>query len=168
VDKRPISLNSLVFSDKKGKSIVTEDYNLTFDNLTYCELFIQDRYRYWKDVFGIELVIAEDKNETMKEIETLKVLEMVCERIGVDYMKARSKSQRHDVVDARRLAMNISFNRKVNKSTIGKALGLDHTTVIHHIKELSNLCQYDREEKKRFIDLEDYVMINLNGKSWKS
>ena len=164
---RPVSLNSLVFSNSKGEGIVTEDYHLTFSSHKHCELFIQERYRYWTDLLGIKLVIAEDKNETLEEIETLKVLEMVCERLGVDYMQARSKSQKSEVIDARRLTMNISFNRKVNKSTIAKALGLDHSTVIHHIKQLANLCKFDREEKKRFIDLEDWVLINLNGHETK-
>ena len=163
MENRPISLNSLVFSDKKGNSIVTEDYDMTFANLTYCELFIQERYRYWRDVLGIDLVIAEDKNETMKEIETQKVLEIVCERMGVDYLKARSKSQKREFVESRRFAMAISFGRKVNKSTIAKALGLDHATVLHHLKQLHNLCEFDRDEKKQFIDLEDYVLISMNG-----
>ncbi len=162
MEDRPVSLNSLIFSDKKGKSIVTEDYDLTFADKNYCELFIQDRYEYWKAVLEIDLVIAEDKNDTLKEIETQNILELVCKYTGVDYLQARSKSQKRKHVEARRFAMAISLGRKVNKSTIGRALGLDHATVLHHLTQLDNLCKFDAEERRQYMDLEDYVMINLN------
>lgn len=154
-----------MFSDKKGNSIVTEDYNLTFSNHNYCELFIQERYRYWKSVLGIELSIAEDSNDTLKEVETLKVLELVCEEIGVDYLHARSKSQKSEFVEARRFAINISWGRKVNKSTIGRALGIGHDTIIYHIKELTNLCKYDAIYRKQYLDLSESVMAIMNGES---
>ena len=44
-DERPIVLNSLRFSDKKGNFIVREGYDLVFNNYKAVEIFIQDRYK---------------------------------------------------------------------------------------------------------------------------
>ena len=161
MEDKPISLNSLVFVDSKGMSIVAEDYQLTFCNHTLCERFIKERHRYWKDVLKMELSINPDLSETMKDLEVLKVLELVCEKVGVDYLWARTKTQKGEAIVARRHAMVICYGRKMNKSNIAKALGFTHATVIHHLKEHNNICAYNRVYLKDFIDLEDEVLTSL-------
>lgn len=161
VENRPVTLNSLVFSDTKGNMVVKEEYLIAFDNYSSMELFIQDRYKYFKSVLNKELVMAPDNNETLKESEIKKVLELVCKFRGVNHLRAASRSRKDDYIECRRIAINICYDRHMQKTTIGKAYKLSHSNVLHHINKLNALCEVDRKYAIEYEKADEYVTSKL-------
>ena len=103
-NNRPVSLNSLSFTNSEGTIIVREDYFLQFENEEYAEVFIQSRYKFWKDLDDMKLSINIDMNETLAEIQIKSVLRLVSKYLGFRYRDVISKSQKRYFVEARRFA----------------------------------------------------------------
>ena len=161
---KAIALNGITFYHTQGHAVVTEGCFITFDTYEHMELYIQDRRIYWRDLLNLELTISPDNNETLLEKDVLKVLRLVCEKLGVDFDSAISKYQGCQEVEVRRFTIGICNNRKVQKTTIAKVLNLDHSTISHHTKTLMNLSKVDASYRKLFLDTEDYVMQKIGDR----
>ena len=156
-DNKPVSLESLKFSDKSGNLIVDEGYMLTFGNDELAEKYIQKRYKYWQKILGIDLVIAPNMNETLYEIEVVKVLKLVARFFNIPYRILTSKSRKREYVDARRIAINICKARNVQDSVISRVAKMDHSTVVFHKKKFIELCETDKKFIKMFDDADEFV-----------
>lgn len=161
--KNLISLNSLKFSDSKGKFILKEDYLITFSNDEALEKFIQSRYKYWCEVLGIKLTIAPDKIQTLHEIEIKKVFKLVARYCGVLYSDMTGPSRKREYIDAKRIAINICLQRGVKKWTIAKAIQIHHATVLHHQRAFADLVTFDKKLMTKYNLIEEFVFENMNG-----
>ena len=155
---KPLSLNSITFSDSKGNAVITEDYYITFSGDEAMEKFIQDRYRYWKELLTMDLVIAQDSCETLVELDVRKTLRLLCKCFKVDYKGARSKSRETKYVEVRRFTMVICRKRSTNLSVIGKSLGLDHSNIVHHLHKFDSLFETEQNVRDDFKKAEDYIV----------
>ena len=154
---KPLSLNSLTFSDDKGNRIVTEDYFITFRNDDAMEAFIQDRWDYWKRTLDMGLLFAQDSCETLDELNIRKTVRLVAKYFKVDYKGAISRSRKHEYIEVRRMAIAICLSRHTLLTTVGKAMNMHHATVIHHRDTFKNLCETDDKYKQDFDLVENYV-----------
>ena len=162
---RPINLNSLTFSDKSGKMVVIEDYNLTFAKASDAEKHIQKRYKYWTDLLKIDLVIAPNLNETLEHIEIKKVFKLTAKHLKLDYSDVMSKSRKPVLVEARRLAMNICLERGVKKARITDAVGITHDIIIHHQNKWAGFMEIDPDYAFNYGVIEEYVLKNLSNET---
>jgi G:T-mismatch repair DNA endonuclease (very short patch repair protein) len=160
---RPVTLHGISFCTTSGKPVVTESDSYTFCDYEHMEKYIQARRKFWANLFGRNLSISANSQETISEKQVVDILRLVCKKTGVDFKTARTDYRGRTVVEARRITMAICNNRKLAKRTIGKALRTDHSNTIYHINQLQNLCDTDREYRRQFLDIEDYVLIELGG-----
>ena len=160
---KPISLNGLRFTDKRGNFVVSEDHLLTFRDIHRLEIFINHRHRYWEDLLGEKLEFSQDAAETVAEIEVHKILNLVAKKMGVPIEKARSESTK-EAVEVRRIAIKICTDRKVRVIAISKALGMGHDLVIYHRKKFEGFCETDKSYKENYLQVEDYVFSTLYGR----
>lgn len=159
---KPLSLNGITFSDSKGIMVLTEDYYITFGGDEVMERFIQDRYKYWKELLNMDLVIAQDSCETLVELDVRKTLRLLCRCFKVDYRGARSDSRETKYVEVRRITMVICRKRGTNLSVIAKALRLkQHGTVSHHIDKFWALHETESKERADFIEAEKYIIKHM-------
>ena len=155
---RPIALNSIKFSDPEGNLVINEGCMLTFGSGDLAEKFIQKRHKYWKKTLEMELVIAPDMNETLHEIEVVKVFKLVARHYNILYRELTSKSRRMELVEGRRIAINICKERKVQDAVIARVMKMDHSNIVHHKKKFKALCQTEKSLVKRYTECEEYVM----------
>lgn len=161
---KPITLVNLSFFDKDEINIVSESEQKTFHSFSFMQKYINERLSYWSELYGKKLKVDPDSIETLIIEEAQSVLKYVCEFSGVDYMKANSELRDIEYIEARRFAINICFMRKMGKSSIGKGLGIDHTTAIYHINKHKDLCKYDSEYESRYLNVYEFVMEKISGK----
>lgn len=160
---RPIALNALKFSDRTGNMILTEEYNLSFASSLDAEKFIQERYRYWTGLIDKELVIAPSMNETMDQIEIRKTFKLTAEYFGLNYREMMSKSRKHTMVEARRMAINICLGRGIRQVQITDSIGIPHDVLIHHKKKWAGFMEVDPDYAFRFESVQEYVLTKLNN-----
>ena len=163
-NRKAVALNGITFYHSQGHSVVTEGCAITFNTYREMELYINDRRKYWSELLNLELTISPDNHETLIEKDVMRVLELVCEKMDVDYDKAISKYRGGREVEARRFAMGICHRRKVQGVTIASILKLNHTSVTCHVKTLTDLCSVDASYRSLFLEVEDYVMDNISGR----
>ena len=161
---KPISLNGITFYHTQGHEVVVEGFALTFYTYRQMEAFIQERKTYWSELLNLELLISPDNNETLIKSDIIRVLELVCDKMDVDYESACSKYQGGEEVEARRVTMGICFDQGLKKITISDALGINHSTALHHIKTLTDRCSVNAPYRKLYLDTKDYVLTRLNGR----
>ena len=160
---KPITLISLSFFDEDNNHAVEEPAGMTFFDFKDMQLYITDRKLYWSELFQRSLKVDPQSVETLITQEAKAVLHHVCEFMGVDYARASSDLRDTEYVEARRAAINICFMRKMGKSSIGKGLGVDHATVIYHIKKHQNFIDTDKYYESRFIQTYEYAMERMGG-----
>ena len=158
---KPRSLNCLKFSDTGGSPVVTESHAITFYRMQDLEWFIQKRYLFWKELTGIDLVIAQDDNETLKDLEVERVVRLVAEYFKLSYTDMIGKSRKTKIVEARRFVVAICRGRKVQVDIIGNELRKDHSTVTHHMKKFKAFMENDHKYNARYNDIEEYVLTKL-------
>lgn len=158
---KPITLNALTFANKKGEPIIIENHYITFFNVDDLEIFIQDRFKYYRGLIGREMVCAPDMNETLFTIEVNKVFKLTAKYFHLTYGQLFGKTRKTEIVEARRMAIVICLNRKVQKTVIAQAIGKNHATIIHHEKVFNNLIETDKSYYSVFLDLEEYVLSGL-------
>ena len=158
---RPWALNSLKFSDKNGELIVHEGHMLTFGNEELAEKYIQKRYKYWQKTLDMDLVIAPSMNETLHEMEVVRVFKLTARFYNMPYRKMMSKSREKELVEARRIAINICKARGVQDAIISRVMDLDHATIVHHKKKFKDLCETEKKLVEIFNDCDDYVTEQL-------
>jgi len=159
---RPWALNSLKFSDKNGELVVHEGTMLTFSNEEIAEKYIQNRYEFWTETLKMDLVIAPSMNETLYEMEVIKVFKLVARFYNVPYRKMMGKSREQELVEARRVAVNICKERNVQDAIMARVMKIDHSTIVHHKKMFKKLTDqkstlFNRKLVQVFNDCDDYV-----------
>jgi hypothetical protein len=160
---KPINLYSLAFSDKQGNMIVKEEFDITFGLDSDCEKFIQDRYKYWKELLGRELLILPNKQETLTEIEVRNILRLVAKWRGVTLQAVMSGSHKRQVVEVRRQTMAIARRRKLGPSSIGRALKTSHDLVIYHYQKFVDYYETDQAYRDGFDEMENFIYSTLFG-----
>jgi len=161
VDK-PVNLLDIRFSDKGGKQIVREEYNLIFNSYETAEAFIQSRTIYWRELLNMDLVIAPHQNETIEEIEIQKVFKLTASAMGISsryILRTRSEP----IIEVRRLAIAICIDFGLSEAIIGSAIGYDRTTIIHHRDKFYHFCEVEPGYEDRYNEVRDKVLKKLNG-----
>jgi len=167
---KPVSLNSLRFSDKNGATIVREDYAISFVDHEAMEKFIQNRHRFWTELYGTDLLIAPHSNETIQEIEIKKVFKLVAKHLKLSYLDVVSRSRKAKYIEARRIAINLCLGTGVMKTSIAEAMGYNHSTIIHHENKHKGYMEVDKVYnnlyhsiyRDEYLGVEEYVLTNLN------
>ena len=160
--EKPINLNSITFSDKDGAMVLTEHYEITFANASDAEKHIQERAKYWKALIHKPLFIAPSMNETIEEIEIKKVFKLTAKYFDLKYSDMMSRSRKTTLVEGRRIAINICFERGVRQYLIEDATGIDHATIIHHRKKWAGFMETDSNYAFKFGSVEEFVLTSLN------
>jgi len=162
-NERPVTLAGIAFCTMRGIPVVTESEIISFCDYEHMEKYIQSRKKYWSELFGEDLTISADSHQTLNKVQVIDILKLVCKKLGVDYNKTMTKYKGADVVEARRITMAICHKRHLPKRTIGKALRTDHTNTIYHINKNRDYCQIDKSYRKKFLDIEDSVLMEIGG-----
>jgi len=160
-EEKPVTLNSLKFSDKYGNLIVDEGYMLTFGSSELAEKFIQKKYKYWGKVLNVELVIAPDINETIHELEVIKVFKLTARYYNILYRDLMSKTRKSENIEAKRIAINICKGRNVQDAVICRVTKLDHSTIVHHKKKFKALVEYETGYVAKYEAAEEFVLNSL-------
>ncbi len=160
---KPVNLVDIRFSDKGGKQIVREEYNLIFDSHERAEMFIQNRTAYWKELLNMDLVIAPHQNETIEEIEIQKVFRLTAKAMGISSKYVLRRTRSIKIIEARRIAIAICLDFGLSESVIGQAIGYDRTTIMHHRDKFQDFCESEHGYKDRFIGIRHEVKAKLGG-----
>lgn len=159
-----ITLTNLRFFDEYSQFVVEEDFaGLVFANEDLVQVFIDHRTKYWQSVFMKPLRTDPRYNETIKMIEINKIIRFVAWKLGIPVSSLKSKSRKRELVDARRFAMQICADRGMTAPMIADQMGFDRTTILHHLKDFSDLIEYNNDVAKAYYEISDYVMFRLNG-----
>ena len=138
---------------------MTEEYFLTFSDSDDAETFIQQRYRYWRELLDKELKIDQSVNETISEIEARKIFRLTANWFGLKNIM--SKTRRPQNVEARRTAIAICLGRKIGPAELERCVGIDHSTIVHHRKKWENYMETERAYRERYDEIEEYVLSKL-------
>lgn len=157
---KPITLRSLIFSDEKGVEKVRQYYDIEFSDETIAEIFIQNQYKYFTELYG-KLVFRQQSFDTLTELEIKQVLKLVSKFFKLQYRDVKSRSRKPEFVEARRMAAMICIKRKKSRSAIYEFLGIDHSNLAHHEKQFRNYCTTDPEYVKTYDECEEYVLSKL-------
>ena len=87
-------------------------------------------------------------------IEQIK--DVACECFGTSKSLLDGRSRKLEVVYAKIAISNILHSKGYSLSEIGRILGLNHTTVIHHMKTVGDRIKYDtkfRDMYNKFFEL---------------
>lgn len=82
----------------------------------------------------------------------------VCSIYGVKEQELFSLSRRREIISARRMVLY--FLRKHYGETymgIAKMFSMNHATVMHHVTQMKNFLEFDKEEMTNYIKVRDYV-----------
>ena len=145
-----------------------ENYAIQFTDFDDLERFIEDRFKYFKELLDKELFMAPDYNETLTEIEVKNVLRITAKHCGILYRSAISRSRKRELVDVRRMAINYCRFRKISFVAIANALGLNHSTVMHHELTHNNLMSTDERYSDRYKDVFNAIESKLTSKKFNT
>ena len=160
--EKPINLNRITFSDKDGAMVLIEYHEVTFAHATDAEKYIQDRSVYWRSVLNKHLFISPSLNDTLEQIEIKKVFKLTAKYFDIDYPTLMSRSRKSNLVDARRMAINICLERSVRQCDIEDATGLPHDLIIYHRNKWEGFMEIDSEYAFKFGAVEEFVLTTLN------
>lgn len=80
-----------------------------------------------------------------------KVNESVCELYGINVLDLKIHTKRSDIVEARQIAMYYRKTQMYEKPVrIAEAYTFDHATVLHAVKQISNLLSVDNKFKTNY------------------
>lgn len=82
------------------------------------------------------------------------IVDNVCKVFEVSRTQLRSKRRFRHIIDARSTLCYI-LHKKKNKSSVfvSKYLNLNHTTILHHCKNVEGLIETDKDFKKKLDKL---------------
>jgi chromosomal replication initiator protein len=93
-----------------------------------------------------------------------EIIRKACDFLGVSVEKIQSKRRDLYIVDARRMLSGVLYydtGYRLTKSEIGKFMGgRDHTTIIHHLRTLTTICETEPDYKERYYQLHLFVYGN--------
>jgi len=79
----------------------------------------------------------------------LKILENVKDVTGIDLLT--NKSRNRETVDARKIYCYLAKDLNIySLKEIGQPIGVDHSTIIYHVRECKNLIEIDKAFKSKF------------------
>ena len=67
------------------------------------------------------------------------------------FVNINDKTRKRRIVDARRAYAKILRDVGFSYEHIGDSIGKDHATIIHYVKSIDDLLQYDSIFEKKFI-----------------
>lgn len=162
--QKPINLMSIRFSDINGRQVVREEYNTIFRTHELAELFIEERREYWQKLFDMKLKIDPYRNETIEEIEIQKLFKLTAKAMNIDPKFVLRRTRDADIIEVRRISIAICGEFGLSPSNIGRAINMNHTTIIHHRKRFFDLCRLEPGYEDRYNEIRDNVLNKLNGK----
>lgn len=161
---KPISLNGLRFSDRRGKFIVSEDHFLTFRDMSELELFISTRRKFWEETLKIEeLTIMPFKTETLEEIAVYKIMKLVAKELGIPIDEVLAKNSKREVVEVRRITIKLCSERNMKVTVIARAMGMGHDLVIYHQNQFKRFCEVEKGYEEKYLEIENSVFSTLFG-----
>ena len=160
--EKPLTLNSIRFSDNKGNMIIDEDFYMTFACSTDLEMFMQHRCRFWKELLKKDIKISPSKNETLADIEVIKVFKLTAKYFGLLYSEI-TKGTSKEISTARQIAIGICMERKVTNAGITKAVHIDHAMITYHEKKFRSFVKGEPDYMEQYVAAEEFVLTKLNG-----
>ena len=87
------------------------------------------------------------------------IISIVTDFLEVNKDRLTLKTRRRTIVEARQIAMYlIKKNSRLSLKHIGELFGSrDHTTVLHSINTVKNLCFSDEQYKQRLLQIENLL-----------
>lgn len=92
-------------------------------------------------------------------LTTDEVIERGCLFSGIEKKKLIGKSRKRELSELRQMMMSLSYHRsRKSQQYIGKMFGgRDHSTVVHALKTVKNLCHTNKDFKNNFMELEKFI-----------
>lgn len=84
----------------------------------------------------------------LNEKKTIALKEVVREIFLVDVSE---DSRKRAVVDARRVYSKILRDEHYSFESIGDSIGKDHATIIHYVKSIDTILNYDKDLREKYI-----------------
>ena len=92
----------------------------------------------------------------MTQIKTIECI--VCEHTGLDYQSIYGKSRKADCVFARRLICVFGVKYAgLKQIELARMFGLDHSTILHHLKNFDYDIAYDNNRRTLAKRIEDEI-----------
>lgn len=162
--EKPISLNSLRFSDIKGNFIVQEEYSLTFSDFEKLEMFIQSRAVYWKEMYEMELVLAPDHNETLSRSDIFAIFMFTATYFKIPQADILKHTKKSEIIEARRYAIALCIERGIKPKHVANEIKFDHATVGHHRDLFYKFCDTEKGYHDIYMAFEEFILTKLNGR----
>ena len=159
---KPVALSNIIFSNRDGDMVVREEYGLTFDSHETTEVFIQERFKYWKELLKVDLFMSPRSNETLGDIEIIKVFKLTAKHSGLNPKYVFKRNNSPNVVEVRRIASAICYDLSLSAATIGHASGFDRTNIIYHLKKFDNFYENEVGYKEKYEEIKKSVLNELN------
>ena len=96
-------------------------------------------------------------NENLDILRNLIIKNLKCDPL--------KKSRNREIIDAKKIFCLMAFNNVQNFKYVEIAIycGINHATVIHHVKTAKDLLKYDPYFKKNYEKIEmEFFMLNKN------
>ena len=87
------------------------------------------------------------------------IIDSVTLSLGVERMQLKAKTRLRHIVEARQIAIFlIKKHTNMSLAEIGRLFGgRDHTTAIHSIQVVNDLCDSDEQYKQRLLQIENLL-----------
>ena len=91
----------------------------------------------------------------------IPIKEMVSKELGVSIADMDAKTRKSEIVVARQMAMSLIKNHTAyTTKAIGNNFGgRDHSTVIHAIQQIKDLCQFEKRFKLQYDKLDSMIKL---------
>ena len=101
--------------------------------------------------------------KVFKKIDYEKVIQLTADFFNLATQQVLSKSRRMDIVDARRHAIYyFKIEAGLTLKKVGSLVGgKDHTSVIHSLTTIRNLCDTEPKRKARLEKYLNYIIEKL-------
>ena len=89
------------------------------------------------------------------KINTLKEIIKEVFLVNID-----EDTRRRDVVDARRIYSKILREERFSFELIGESIGKNHATIIHYVRSIDNILEYDKDLREKYIACKGIYLEN--------
>jgi hypothetical protein len=161
---KPVVLSHITYSNRDGEMIVREEFGLTFGSHETAEVFIQSRHKYWQELLNHDLFMAPQQNETLEDLEIIKLFKLTAKYYGVQQKYIFKRTRIPKVIEARRIASAICTDLALSPAVIGHAIGFDRTNVIHHLNKFDGYYETEPGYKEKYHEIKEAVLNDMNGK----
>ena len=162
--QKPISLNTLRFTDKKGIFVIEIQIGIVYGDYAKMEIEIAFIKKHYESLYNMELLIEANRNETLTRSDIHAVFMFTAPYLQVPQVDILRKIRKRHIVEARRFAVAICLERGLKPAAIENVIKFDHATIIHHHNIFKDLCKVESGYEDRFIELQEYVLTKLNGR----